>query len=204
MYRSTIPALVADNERLTETMTLTIADITASEREHLEMCVHEGSHCVAGAIYGAELRNAVVIRSRAFGVEGLTRFEPVDFPNHANLAICYSGGYGQAKFRAGGGIPTARQIYDVFNTTGCKDAASLSLAGGEHLGHDAKPVIDRAWPAVIRVAQQLYRTAEIDQRAVLAALGITDGGGFTSVQLAAIRSRCRTVPPIRSKEPVPA
>lgn len=183
-------------------MPLTLADITASEREHLECCVHEGAHCVAGVIFGAELRTAVVIRSKVAGVEGLTHFEPENFPHHAKLAICYSGGYGQAKFRAGGGIPTARQIYDVFNTTGCKDAASLSMAGGEHLGHDAKPVIDRAWPAVIRVAQQLFKTGEVFQADVLRALGISDGGGFTSVQLASLRSGCRSVPPLSTRKPV--
>lgn len=176
-------------------MTLTLADITASQREHLEMCVHEAAHCVAGVVLSATLRNAVVIRSKVTGVEGVTRFEPVDFPHHARLAICYSGGYGQAKFRAGGGIPTARQIYDVFDTTGCKDAASLSLAGGEHLGHDAKPVLDRAWPAVIRVAQQLYRVAEVHQVDVLAALNISDGGGPGSTQLANLRAGLREVPP---------
>lgn len=185
-------------------MALTLADITASERAWLETCIHEAGHAVAGVALGAELRNAVVVRSRVAGVEGLTTFS--DRPFGTDALIAYAGPWGQSRWRCGG-RPTMRELHAVLASTGCKDERVLTASSypdGTHNGRDIVPLLEWCWPAVARTATQLYRSGEADQCAVLAALGVDDGGGLCSVQLAGIRSRLRDVPPIRSKKPVPA
>lgn len=182
---------------------LTVADLTAREREHLEVCVHEGAHAVVGTALGAQLRNAVVTRSRVLGTQGLTTFS--DRPYGRDPEIAYSGPWAQARWRAGR-RPTQRQVYAVLRAGGYKDDRVLIAAGGSHLGTAITPLIERVWPAIIRTAQQLHRAGEVHQEDVLVALGVDDGGGPGSVQLAALRSGCRSVPPITAKngQPVPA
>lgn len=177
---------------------LTLATITPREREHLSACVHEGGHAVATVALGGVIRTAVVSNSKVTGVEGLTTFAE-DVPAGRRPEILYAGPWAQAKFLAGGRAsrPTRRQVLAVLDGGGGRDCAELSLAGGTHLGHAVTPVIERCWPAVIRVAQQLYRTGEVGQADVVAALGITDGGGPGSSQLASLRAAgFRSVPPI--------
>ncbi|QLL05587.1 hypothetical protein [Mycobacterium vicinigordonae] len=183
-------------------MPLTLADITPRERAYMAMCVHESAHATVGAVLGAQLRNAVVTRSKVTGVEGLTTF--AELPHGSDALIAYSGPYGEARFQAGGRRPTQRAMFAALEGCGRKDAAVLTAAGGTHTGMAAQPLIDRCWPAIIRVAQQLHRVAEVHHEDVLAALGVDDGGGLGSVQLAAIRSGCRMVPPLAPKRAVPA
>lgn len=194
---------------MTRSKRLTLADLPAKKREHLELCVHEAAHAVAGVVYGARLRSAVVASGRVIGNQGRTHFEPDDFPEYRRPEVAYSGSYGQAKFRAGGRRPTQRELYAVLDTCGYKDqhalvAAAAASATGDHSARDVKPVIDRCWPAVITLAQQLRRTGQVRHDDVLAALGVTDGGGMTSVQLASLRSGSRPLPPIAPKQPAPA
>lgn len=173
-------------------MTLTLADLTAREREHLEVCVHEAGHAVAGVVLGAQLRSAVVSHSRVWGTDGLASFS--DRPHGRDEEIAYAGPWSQARWRAGGRRPTQRQMFAILDGGGRRDCGVLSLAGGTHLGHAVQPVIERTWPAILRVAQQLYRTGEVLQDDVCKALGITDGGGPTSSQLAGLRAGMRPVP----------
>lgn len=177
---------------------LTLADITAHEREHLELCVHEAGHAVAAVALGGAIRNAVVTRSRVTGVQGLTTLMPDDLPVGREPEIAYAGPWAQARWRAGR-RPTQRAMYALFDGGGRGDCGVLTAAGGTHLGHSVTPLVEQCWPAVIRVAQQLYRAGEVTQADVVAALGITDGGGRTSCQLAGLRSGCRSVPPMTSK-----
>lgn len=181
---------------------LTVADLTAREREHLELCVHEAGHAVAGVVLGAQLRSAVVTRSRITGTEGLTTF--ADRPHGRDSEIAYAGPWSTARWRAGR-RPTKRQVLAVLRASGYKDDRVLLAAGGTHLGHGITPLIERCWPAVVRVAQQLHKTGEVVQADVVAALGIDDGGGPGSSQLASLRAGMRAVPPITTKkQPVPA
>ncbi len=176
---------------------LTLADITPREREHLSACVHEGGHAVATVALGGVIRTAAVSQSKVTGVEGLTTFAE-DVPAGRRPEILYAGPWAQAQFLAGGrgNRPTQRQVMAVLDGGGSRDCAELSLAGGTHLGHAVTPLVERCWPAVIRVAQQLYRTGEVLQDDVCEALGITDGGGPTSPQLAGLRAGMRSVPPL--------
>lgn len=172
---------------------LTLADITTKQRNHLELCVHEAGHAIAGVVLGAQLRNAVVTTSRVWPDEGLTSFS--DRPHGRDPEIAYAGPWAQARWRAGR-RPTQREVYAILDAGGYKDERVLIAAGGTHLGHFVQPVIERCWPAVIRVAQQLCRTGEALHADVCAALDITDGGGPTSSQLAGLRAGFRPVPPL--------
>lgn len=172
---------------------LTLADLTPREREHLEVCVHEAGHAVAGVTLGAQLRSAVVVASRVWGTDGLASFS--DRPHGRDPEIAYAGPWAQARWRAGR-RPTQREVYAILDAGGYKDERVLIAAGGTHLGHFVQPVIERCWPAVIRVAQHLHRTGEALHADVCAALDITDGGGPTSSQLAGLRAGMRAVPPL--------
>ncbi|MGV7633070.1 hypothetical protein [Mycobacterium persicum] len=183
---------------------LTVADLTAREREHLELCVHEAGHAVAAVALGAQLRNAVVTYSRVTGTEGLTTLTPDGLPPGRKPEIAYAGPWSQARWRAGR-QPTQRQMLAVLGGSGYKDERALIASGGTHLGHGIKPLVERCWPAVIRVAKQLHKSGEVAQADVLAALGVDDGGGPGSSQLASLRSGTRSVPPLASnRQPVPA
>lgn len=173
---------------------LTMADLTTRERHHLEVCVHEAAHAVAGVALGGELRSAVVSNSRVWGVDGLASF--ADTPHGRDPEIAYAGPWAQAKFRAGGrdNRPTQRQVFAILNAGGYKDDRMLIASGGTHLGHAVTPLVERTWPAVIRVARRLYDTGEATHTEVCAALGITDGGGPGSSQLAGLRAGMRPVP----------
>lgn len=186
---------------------LTVADLTAREREHLELCVHEAGHAVAAVALGAQLRSAVVTRSRVTGTEGLTTLTPDGLPPGREPEIAYAGPWSQARWRAGRS-PNQRQMLAVLGGSGYKDERALIASGGTYLGAGIKPLLERCWPAVVRVAQQLHKGGEVTEADVLAALGVTDGGGRTSAQLASLRSGMRPVPPLASKaatrQPAPA
>lgn len=173
---------------------LTVADLTARQRQHLEVCVHEAGHAVAGVVLGAQLRSAVVFDSRATGIEGLTSFS--DRPYGRDEEIAYAGPWAQARWRAGGRRPTQREMFAVLDGDGHRDCGVLTAAGGTHLGHAVQPIIERAWPAVIRVAKRLHRAGETSHSDVCEALGLTDDGGPGSSQLAGLRAGMRPVPPL--------
>lgn len=179
-----------------------VAAVTARKREHLGVCVHEAAHAVAGVVLGAQLRNAVVFDGAVTGVLGRAYFH--DRPYGRDAEIAYAGPWAQAKFLNGGRRPTQAQMSAVLDSHGCEDRTALTAAGGAHLGHGVTLLLDRAWPAVVRVAKQLHGKGEVFETDVLAALGVDDGGGSTSTQLALLRSNMRTVPPLTTKQPAPA
>lgn len=183
---------------------LTLADLTPREREHLELCVHEAGHAVAGVVLGGQLHNTVVTSSRIWGVNGLTTFS--DRPHGRDSEIALAGPWSQARWRAGR-RPTQRELFAVLKAGGHKDEQALIASGGTHLGLPVVPLIEMTWPAVVSVAQVLHRSGEASQAEVLGALGITDGGGRTSAQIASLRAGMHPVPPLSAplpKHQVPA
>ncbi|OBJ46854.1 hypothetical protein A5630_10900 [Mycolicibacterium mucogenicum] len=166
------------------------------DRERLAVCVHEAGHAVAGVVLGAELSTVVVPPKGmplAGGLKGQARF--FDCPEHVQPLVSYAGPWAQAKFAAGHQRPTMRDFNAVLDTAGCHDARALTAAGGIHEGAGAQSILDRCWPAVQTLARQLYSDWEASHLDVCAALGITDGGGYYSRQLASLRSASRSVPP---------
>jgi hypothetical protein len=174
----------------------TLATITDNEREHLETCIHEAGHAVAAVALGARLWNSVAVNSRWAGVQGRTEYEE-DMPPGAHVQAAYAGPYAQARFAAGGRRPTQRELFALWEGHGRLDCRMLTAAGGTHLGAAVVPLLERCWPAIVRTAQQLKEQREVFHDDVCKALGITDGGGPTSVQLASLRTGWgREVPPL--------
>jgi len=53
-----------------------------------------------------------------------------------------------------------------------------------------------AWPAVVNLARKIHVEGEATHDDVCKVLGITDGGGRSSSQLASLKAGLRRVPPI--------
>ncbi|WP_373202368.1 hypothetical protein [Mycobacterium marinum] len=116
--------------------------------------------------------------------------------------MTYAGVFAEARWEYGR-RPTSRQLAYLreYNSA---DATALCASGvREMYGNPTAearsavpPLLNRTWPAVVRVAQQLWRTGEATHTDVLAALGVSDGGGPGSVQLANLKAGLRRVPPI--------
>jgi len=172
------------------------------DREALAICVHEAGHSVAAVALGAEIQTTVVHDLRD-GLLGKTFYFADSMPHGRTPEFNYAGPWAEARWLAGGRRPSQREFYSVLGGHGCRDAASLTAAGGIHEGAGVVPILDRCWPAVLTVARQLHRDGVINHADVCAAMGITDGGGYTSVQLASLRSGGRSVPPF-TKTPAPA
>lgn len=179
---------------------LTRADLTDRERRHLAACVHEAGHAVACAMLGGEVASAVVTNGRMFGVEGVTTF--ASMPDTIDPKVTYAGVWAEARWEYGP-RPTSAQLRHLRHRNHSDDKALCASGVRDMYGNptaDARRTVpgllDKAWPAVVRVAQQLFTSGEATQADVLAALGITDGGGPGSSQIASLRAGLRRVPPI--------
>ncbi len=181
---------------------LTRADLTDGQRRHLAACVHEAGHAVACAMLGGEIRSAVVSSGKVFGLHGFTTFSHV--PDHIDARVTYAGVFAEARWEFGP-RPTMAQLQQLRSANRADEKALCAAGVREMYGNPSAearsavpPLLDRGWPAVVRVAQQLFMTGEATNDDVLKALGITDGGGTGSSQIASLRAGLRRVPPIAS------
>ncbi len=188
---------------MTQTKTrrpVTRANLTDGERRHLAACVHEAGHAVACAMLGGEVRSAVVSNGRIFGLQGVTTF--AQLPDYLDAKVTYAGMFAEARWEYGP-RPTTAQLRQLRIANRADDKALCAAGVREMYGNPSAearsavpPLLDRAWPAVVRVAQQLFITGEATHDDVCKALGVTDGGGTGSSQIASLRAGLRTVPPI--------
>lgn len=179
-------------------MTLTLADLTARERQHLETCIHEAGHAVAATLLGGRIHTAAVADSRVWGVSGQTVHD--DVPDGSWASVVYAGPWAQARWRAGK-RPTQREVYDVLARAAQRDDRALLASGGlPAVDQRLTGLLSRCWPGVVRVAQKLHRDGEATHTDVCAALGLTDGGGPGSLQLANLRAGLRDVPPVERRQ----
>lgn len=180
---------------------LTWADLTPSEQLGLRTAVHEAGHAVAATLLGGRIRSAVLADGRVFGISGKTVHAEV--PEGAWPSILYGGPWAEARWLAGQ-RPSQRQLFAVLDDTGHLDRRALCAAAATDVCGDASAearltvptLLERAWPSVITVAQTIHRAGEARHDDVLTALGITDGGGPGSSQLANLRAGLRSVPPL--------
>ena len=183
---------------------LTWADLTDHDKTSLRIAVHESSHAVAGALLGGVVRSAVMTDSRVWGVNGLTTFEEVS-PS-SSPAIAYAGPYGEGRW-LDGRHPSQRTMRALMRGSGhgahksiCAAAAAADVYGYSDTSAEARrtvqPLLERTWPAVINLARTIHRNSEATHDDVCKALGITDGGGRSSSQLASLKAGLRRVPPI--------
>jgi hypothetical protein len=192
------------NNQMSKKRPLMWHDLTPREQMGLRIAVHESSHAIAGALLGGQVRSAVLTNSRVWGVDGLTTFE--DIPINTSPAIAYAGPFGEARWLEGR-HPSQRTLSALMQGSGhgdhraiCAAAASADVYGYRNTSADARrtvpPLLDRAWPAVINLARRIHVDGEATHDDVCKALGITDGGGTGSSQIASLRCGLRRVPAI--------
>lgn len=189
---------------------LTWADLTPREQLGLRTAIHEAGHAVAATVLGGRIRSAVLSDGRVFGINGQTVHAEV--PEGTWPSILYGGPWAEARWLAGR-RPSARQLYAILDGSGHLDRRALCAAAAADVYGDTSAearlavptLLERCWPSVISVAQTVHRAGEARHDDVCKALGITDGGGLTSTQLANLRAGLRSVPPLHpNRQPVPA
>lgn len=158
--------------------------LTDADRDRIGVAFHEAAHAVAAVALGGQVRKAVI------GDKPRTEF--VSCPGTIRPQVAYAGSWAQARWHTRGRRPTSRDI-DLLFTVNTSDYRSLVAAGGAHVGHPVTPLLERCWPAICELSKTLYFKGEIGHDDVCAALGITDGGGPGSFELACIRAGLRSV-----------
>jgi hypothetical protein len=164
---------------------LTVADLTDGERRRIELAFHESGHAVGGVALGGVIHSAVVAAGGWIGVQGLTTMAVMPL-GERTAEIAFAGPWAEARWRAGR-RPTQRDMWAVLDTTGCRDHRE-HLIGETGVAMRVEPLLERCWPAIVKVAQMLFRDGEIRHEHVCKALQIpTKDNGH---HLALIRSGC--------------
>jgi hypothetical protein len=171
---------------------LLTAHATADQLREIDLGVHEAGHAVATVLYGGMIRSAVLTASGGVvGLRGLTTLAGA-VPGGRTAEIAYAGPYAQAAWVAGR-RPNGREMRVLLAGGSRCDDTKLrrELAVSATTGTTVVPLLERAWPSVVAVAAKLFKHGEVCNDDVLAALGITDGGGPGSFQLANVRAGMR-------------
>lgn len=163
-------------------------DITDAQRELLATACHEAAHAVIAAAYGAVIDRAVVLPPGATDADHLGKVTYISMPGRAEHPTMIGGSYFHSRFLVGR-KPTLAEVRAVLESNGCKDFAALR-ASGVHVPDLTRysTLFEYVSPAVVELARKLYLTGEADHADVMKVLGITDGGGETSAQVAHLRS----------------
>jgi hypothetical protein len=164
---------------------LTVADLTDGERRRVELAFHEAGHSVSAVVLGGVIYSAVVAAGGWIGLQGLTTMDVMPL-GERTAEIAFAGPWAEARWRAGR-RPTQRDMYAVLDTTGCRDHRE-HLIGETGVAMRVEPLLERCWPAVVKVAQKLLRDNEVRHDDVCRALGLSDSGGPGSHELALIQS----------------
>lgn len=148
------------------------------DERRIRLAYHEAGHAVAGVLLGGRVR-LVELRD-----DGNTAF--AHLPASADARAAYAGPWAQARVTAHR-HPGPLDVHRALMTTGCHDNKVLTAAGGPAAGSAVVGLLTRHWGAVRNLAQVLYRDGTASHADVLAALGVTDGGGPHSAQIAGLR-----------------
>lgn len=163
-------------------MDMGFEDIATAEREHLAKCVHEASHAVVAALYGGQVVAAEVYRGgprtdpqgRIIG--GLCDFTNDDTGRTAahRAEIVAAGVAGESIWRFGP-RPSIGEVNSVMAMNGLDARELRRLAGAFSVplpAHTMLPLVLRCWPAVARLAHQLYLGTAVAHAEVCCALNM--------------------------------
>lgn len=176
--------------------------LTDAERDRLGLCLHEAGHAVAGVLAGATVERAALTDD---GTDGECTFTEGSFATDArryHRALVAAAGPVASAIFAHGDTPSPRQLEAHL---GDADGEELRLAtfhsteNHQEMLAAALPVVNRCWRSITALAAQMFAGNEIDHNDVLGALGVTDGGGLGSPQLALIASAMRDPRPVKVK-----
>lgn len=156
----------------------------------LELAVHEAAHAVVGVVHGARLLRAKLAADSTSGhtqftAESFTAGGPLVYRSH----IAAAGAVAEAMF-AHGPRPTLRQIEARLCGSDRDELHAEAMATLHPVpvpAAELQRLLSRCWTAVGDLAADLYLGRAITHARVCAALGVTDGGGPGSAQLAMIR-----------------
>jgi hypothetical protein len=164
---------------------LTLADLTARERERIEVAFHEAGHAIMAVALGVTVQSAAVAQGARSRPHGHTAFKD-HLPIGHDAAVTYAGPWAQARWRVGRrpGMAEISRVLDASES----DYKALCAAGGTEAAAGVEPLLERCWGSVTTLARKLYRDGEARHDDVCAALGLTDCGGPGSVELAMIRA----------------
>jgi hypothetical protein len=138
------------------------------------VAVHEAGHAVAAQVLGGRVREAMIFPAWPGRTEldrqGMTSYR--DLPEPARGSVLYAGTYAQARW-CDGQRPRPHALAAARKRHGGTDDYELSalVSAGHWYRHDANPIIERCWPAVMTVAGKLFATNTANETDVLAALG---------------------------------
>lgn len=164
--------------------------LTAADRERLGLCVHEAAHAVVGVLNGGTVERATLTDD---GRAGECTFTEDSFAHdrtrYRRALVAAAGPAAAATFHHSDRV-TVRQIE---RHLGAGDREELRLASlhsyttsDEQLSA-ALPVVRRCCRPIGALAAKMFAGHEIGHDDVLAALGVTDGGGPSSLQMSMYR-----------------
>lgn len=176
--------------------------LTEADRNRLGLCLHEASHAVAGVLAGATIERAALTDD---GTDGECTFTADSFAHDSRryhrALVAAAGPVASAVFTHGDG-PSPRQL-DAALGDGDREELRLATFHSERNHQEmlaaAVPVVRRCWPSITALAVQIWAGNDVTHDDVLAALGITDGGGPRSPQLSLIASGAVTPRPLKVK-----
>lgn len=154
------------------------------------LALHEAGHAVVGAVYGATTEQATLSADSA---HGLCTFTADSFgPSaHAYRPHIAAAGAVAAAMLAHGPRPALHHIERHLHGPDRHELHTMSLSTMQPMSASllaVRPLVSQCWGAIADLATSLYFGDEIGHSDVCAALGITDGGGPASMQLALLRS----------------
>ena len=173
------------------TKTGTSYRLNPTERKRLGLAVHEAAHAVVGVLRGATVERATLTDD---GQDGTCDFTADSFTSDVSRyrrALVAAAGPAAAAIFAHNDAPTARQLDAQLGAADREElrlAALHSYSSADEQLCEALPVVRRHWRSIGTLAAQIFAGHEIGNDDVLAALGVTDGGGPGSVELATLRA----------------
>jgi len=160
--------------------------LTPADMERIAICVHEAGHAVAGVVLGGKVKNSVVHQiADNHGRLGLTEFSFI--PEAAEPLAAYAGPYAETRWRNHNTRPGIREIAAVMGNSGQLDHRSICVASALGQTGAVVPLMERCWPAVRKVAENLFY-GSIGHRDVCAALGLSHDPRGAAFQLSLIQS----------------
>lgn len=169
---------------------MNIHDLSPAQAERITVSVHEAAHAVVGAVYGATIDRANLT---ADGNDGQCSFDADSFgpTAHAYRTHIAAAGAAAAAMLHHGRRPTALQMDNYLHGTDRDElrVAAFTAVQPMHAPLLAvQPVVVQHWAAITELATAVCFGEEVGHTEVCAALGLTDGGGPYSAEVARIRS----------------
>lgn len=170
--------------------------------DQLAAAAHEGGHAAITLILGGQVDRVEVLRAgRPTDLDGTVlrgncRCVPFDFAKEQQRHLIAAAGPIAQAVAMYGAWPNHQQIEGLL--AGQRDADEMRKAafatGSDRIPAAVLPMVMQVWPAITRLAVQMYHEGPIGHDDVTAALGLSKDRSQHAFELAAIRSGLRSVP----------